>query len=110
MKMPLAAQLRVVIHHCLGDLRRHTGVGSGGVAAGRRLAVVTARALPVASGRFAAHTTSETRIGDAQRFVRSDQHLAEEAGVSRAAVAAVRRAILFGEVEWSDEENNTPTP
>jgi hypothetical protein len=45
-----------------------------------------------------------------QTFVRSDSGIAAQASVSRQAVAAVRRAILFGEVEWSGTENNTPTP
>jgi hypothetical protein len=49
-------------------------------------------------------------LGDPEWFVRSDPHVAQHAGVSRAAVAAVRRAILFGELEWSGTENNTLTP
>jgi hypothetical protein len=49
-------------------------------------------------------------LGVPEWFVRSDQQIAEHAGVSCQAVAAVRRAILFGELEWSGTENNTPTP
>jgi hypothetical protein len=49
-------------------------------------------------------------LADPEWFVRSDAHVAEHAGASCQAVAAVRRAIPFGEGAWSDTENNTPTP